>query len=253
MNYADLMTKAAMFRNELGEDSNSPIDIFALSQRISGLTIVYYPMGDNLSGMCIKGQKGNNVIAVNSLMTMGRQRFSLAHEFYHLRFDENMISVCAKKIGEGKDIEKAADMFASYFLMPDVSLVLLASYYAEKNADKQVTLNDIISIEQYFGVSHQAAVYRLLHTPYLKNKKADKYLTTPVRKRAEMLGYSSDLYRPSPESMKYMTYGNYIKQAEMLMDNGLISVGKYEELLLEAFRADLVYGDEEQEDGDVID
>ena len=59
MDNADLMTKAAMLRNELGEDSNSPIDIFALAQRIKGLTIVYYPMGDNLSGMCIKGQKDN--------------------------------------------------------------------------------------------------------------------------------------------------------------------------------------------------
>ena len=41
MNYAELMTKAALLRKELGEDSNSPIDIFALAQRISGLTIVY--------------------------------------------------------------------------------------------------------------------------------------------------------------------------------------------------------------------
>lgn len=253
MNYAELMTKAALLRNELGEDSNSPIDIFALSQRISGLTIVYYPMGENLSGMCIKGQKENNVIAINSSMTLGRQRFSLAHELYHLRFDENMISVCAKKIGEGKDIEKAADMFASYLLMPDASLILLAAKYAEKNSDNQLTLNDVIGIEQYFGVSHQAAVYRLLYTPYLKKEVADDYLTTLVRNRAESLGYSSDLYRPSPESKKYMTYGNYIKQAEMLMDKELISVGKYEELLLEAFRADLVYGEEEQEGGDVID
>ena len=253
MNYAELMTKAALLRKELGEDSNSPIDIFALAQRLSGLTIVYYPMGDNLSGMCIKGQKGNDVIAINSSMTLGRQRYSLAHEFYHLRFDENMISVCAKKIGEGKEIEKEADMFASYFLMPDASLVELAREYAEKNDDKQVSLNDVISIEQYFGVSHKAAVYRLLNTQYLSNKEADVFLTTPVRNRAESLGFSSDLYRPSPEGKRYMTYGNYIKQAERLLDDELISVGKYEELLLEAFRADLVFGDDEQEGGDVID
>lgn len=253
MNYADLMTKAALFRKELGEDSNSPIDIFALAQRISGLTLVYYPMGDNLSGMCIRGQKRNDVIAINSSMTLGRQRYSLAHEFYHLRFDENMISVCAKKIGEGKEIEKAADMFASYFLMPDTSLVVLAGEYAEKNPDNQISLNDVIGIEQYYGVSHQAAVYRLLHTPYLGKKAAGEFLKIAVRNRAETLGYSSDLYRPLPESKKYMTYGNYIKQAKKLLDNELISVGKYEELLLDAFRADLVYGDDEQESGDVID
>jgi len=49
-----------------------------------------------------------------------------------------------------------------------------------------------------------------------------------------------------------MTYGNYINQAEQVISKGLVSVGKYEELLLAAFRSDLVYGSEE-EGGDLID
>ena len=122
MNYADLMTKAERLRKRLGEDGLSPVDIFALALNMENLTIVYYPMGDNLSGMCIKGQEDNNVIAVNSGMTLGRQRFSLAHEFYHLFYDDTMISLCAKKIDTGKDTERAADMFASYFLMPEAAL-----------------------------------------------------------------------------------------------------------------------------------
>ena len=43
---ADLMTKAIQLRKELGEDSNSPVDIFSLALNIEGLTLVYYPMGD---------------------------------------------------------------------------------------------------------------------------------------------------------------------------------------------------------------
>lgn len=252
IDYAKLMTQAALLRKRLDEDSSSPVNIFALAQRIEGLTIVYYPMGDNLSGMCIKGQDNNNIIAINSSMTLGRQRFSLAHEFYHLFYDDNMVSVCAKKIGDGKDIEKAADMFASYFLMPDASLITMAQKLAEKNSSNSISINDVIRIEQYFEVSHQAAVYRLVHTPYLDQKDADDMLMQPVRKRAEALGYSADLYLPSPPSKRYMTYGNYIDQAEQVVTKGLVSIGKYEELLLAAFRSDLVYGDEE-EGGDVID
>jgi len=45
--------------------------------------------------------------------------------------------------------------------------------------------------------------------------------------------------------------GRYIKRAEELLNRGLISDGKYEELLLEAFRADLVYGLDEG--GDLVD
>ena len=95
IDYAKLMTQAAMLRKELGEDSSSPIDIFALAQNIEKLTIVYYPLGDNLSGMCINGLEGNNLIAINSAMTLGRQRFSLGQEYYHLFYDDNIISVCA--------------------------------------------------------------------------------------------------------------------------------------------------------------
>ncbi len=252
INYADLMTKAALLRKDLGEDNYSPIDIFALSQRVDDLTVVYYPMGEKLSGMCIKGQGKSSVIAINSSMTLGRQRYSMAHELYHLKYDENMVAVCSKKIGSGKEIERKADIFASYFLMPDTAIIELAKGLASKHDSKHLTTEDIIYIEQYFSVSHQAAVYRLLRTEYLSNRDADSMLNVSVRKTAEMLGYSSDLYMPSPESKRYITYGNYIAQADKAYSRGLISTGKYEELLLTAFRDDLVYGDDD-EGGDVID
>ncbi len=38
-----------------------------------------------------------------------------------------------------------------------------------------------------------------------------------------------------------MTFGKYIKIAEELRQKSLISKGKYEELLLDAFRSDIVY------------
>lgn len=252
IDYADLMTKAAYLRNEMGEDAVSPIDIFALSGHIEGLTIVYYPLGNNLSGMCIKGRENNNLVAINSSMTYGRQRFSMAHEFYHLYFDDSMVAVCAKKINSGAEVEKSADMFASYFLMPDVALIQQVERLVEKNQKRLLNLTDVIQIEQYFGVSHQAAVIRLMNTEYLNHRTGEEMLRTPVRTRAEALGYSPELYLPSPEEKKYKTYGNYIYQAEQLKEKNMISNGKYEELLLDAFRSDLVYGDGDEE-SDVID
>ena len=41
IDYADLMTKAERLRKRLGEDNNSPVDIFSLAQEIEKLTIVY--------------------------------------------------------------------------------------------------------------------------------------------------------------------------------------------------------------------
>ena len=247
---ADLMTKAIQFRKELGEDSDSPIDIFAAAQNIEKLTLVYFPMGENLSGMCIKGSDGNCLIALNSAMSLGRQRFSLAHEFYHLRYDDSMLSICGKQIGAGKDIEKNADMFASFFLVPAAELASKAIMLAQKNKNEKLLLDDVMKLEQYFRVSHQAMVIRLKGSPYMTQSRVDKYFKSNVRRRAEAMGYSSDLYMPLPPEKQYKTYGHYIDQADQLAAKGLISTGKYEELLIDAFRSDLVYGGE---GGDVVD
>ena len=247
---ADLMTKAIQLRNEFGEDGNSPIDVFSLAQNIETLTLVYYPMGDNLSGMCIKRKRGDGVIAINSVMSLGRQRFSLAHEFYHLYFDNSISSICGKKIGQGKDIEKEADLFSSYFLIPAADLESKAAQLAGKHQDGKLSLDDIIRLEQYYRVSHQAMIIRLKESAYMSRARVEEYLISNFRYRAEMMGYSSELYRPLPAEKQYMTYGHYINQADQLLKNDLISAGKYEELLLTAFRPDIVYGG--KEDGDVF-
>ena len=249
---AKLMTQAMMLRQKLGEDNSSPIDVFALVQNIEGLTIVYYPMGGTVSGFCVKTPTGIKLIAVNSGMTMGRQRFSLAHELYHLYFDDNTFSACSKKIDTGKEIERSADMFASYFLMPDVSLQLMARQLLDKHPGNELSLSDVVRIEQYFGVSHQATIYRLVKALLITEETGRNYRCKAVRSIANSLGYSSDLYQPSPKAKQYMTYGYYIGQAETVQEHNLVSTGKCENLLMDAFRSDLVYG-EEGEDGDLID
>ena len=248
INKVDLMTKAIQQRIKLGEDNNSPIDIFSLAQNIDRLTLVYYPMGDAMSGMCIKCAGGERIIAINSAMSLGRQRFSLAHELYHLNYDNTMISLCGKKIGSGKDIEKNADAFASYFLMPAAALENKAALLASAHSDFKLSLDDVIRIEQYFGVSHQAAVIRLKDSAYMDPSNVEEFLICSVRQRAEMMGYSTELYKPLKAEAQYKTFGSYIEQANTLFQKELISAGKYEELLLDAFRPDMVYGDEEETD-----
>ena len=44
----------------------------------------------------------------------------------------------------------------------------------------------------------------------------------------------------------YFTTGEYIRKVEMLADRELISNGKKEEMLLDAFRPDIVYGSDEE-------
>lgn len=237
----DLSNKASNLRKKLGEDLESSIDIFKLVQKIENLTLVFYSLGTNISGVCYKG-KNSNVIAINSDMSIGRQRFSFAHELYHLYFDDIATSTVSPiMIGSDDDNEKKADQFASYFLIPSISLYNMIENIKRENNKENLTIEDLIKIEQYYGMSHKAMLHRLSNDGYIKNEEM-KDMEIGVTETALKLGYDITLYKSYPKNGKSIVLGDYIKSVEKLLEKDLISKGKYEELLLDAFRDDIVYG-----------
>lgn len=244
----DLNSKAEELRKKLGEDASSPIDIFKIVTQINQLTIVQYPLGANISGICIKDSV-IKFIAVNSQMSYGRQRYSLAHELYHLYYDTSKaFNVCAKKFDVKPENEKCADIFASFFLAPYTAL---KSKISELAPDNELSLNIIITLEQYFGMSHNALLWRLKNEEYITTKDMSKYSSNIIQS-ATSLGFDTKLYKPTELENQKRTYGYYIRQVEQLKDKGLVSEGKLEELLLDAYRDDIVYG-ENSESGEEID
>lgn len=233
--------EAIYLRKLFGEDTDSPIDVFSLLHNNGDLTIVFYPMSNRVSGMCIRD--GNNkIICINSTSTYGRQRFTIAHELYHLFFHKDFKSVvCSKDIEAQKDLqEKEADLFASYFLAPYEALT---SFIKNKLKKEKQTLHvdDIVKIEQHYGLSRQATLWRLVNDGYITQEKANT-MKTGIISSAIRLGFDDKLYRPLPEDKQHITFGKYIKLAEELKDKELISTGKYEEIMLEGFRGDIIYG-----------
>lgn len=243
----ELNSEAINLRKEFGEDSNSPIDIFSLIHNNDDLTIVFYPMSSRLSGICIRDGK-NKIIGVNSNSTYGRQRFTIAHELYHLFFHEDFKNiVCFTDLEMNKDPqEKEADMFASYFLAPYEAL----SHFIKNKLGKErheLNIEDVVKIEQNFGVSRQAILWRLVNDRYLSYEKAN-FMKSGIIASAKRLGYDDELYTPTPEDKQYATFGKYIKLAEELKNKDAISQAKYEELLLNGFRSDIVYGSNLEEE-----
>ncbi len=244
----ELNTKAQELREMLGEDANSPVDIFALAGQIDKLTLCYYPLGDNISGMCVVDEK-IRLIAVNSTMSYGRQRFSLAHELYHLFYDtSSRFNVCAKRFDTGSDVEKNADQFASYFLAPYKALKALVGKTCEQGA---LSLANIIEIEQYFGMSHAAMLWRLFSEGYITKEERDSY-SRGVTLFARQLGFDDKLYMPTWVDFQKKTYGYYLKQVEGIKKEDLVSEGKIDELLLDAYRDDIAFGYDET-GGEIID
>jgi Zn-dependent peptidase ImmA (M78 family) len=243
----NLAKEAGELRRHLGYDDHSRVDVFNLVNRIEPLTLVFYPMGERISGMCLKGSE-DVLIAINSSMTHGRQRFSMAHEIYHYFYDDMDTMICALDIGEPSPLEINANAFASFFLAPPAALS--AAVKEIKKAGSLLNPADVVKLEQYFGMSRQAMLIRLVDEGELSLEDTAS-MRSNIISQALSLGYDDTLYRPLPKNKARMTYGRYIKRAEELLDRGLISDGKYEELLLEAFRPDLVYGLEDR--GELID
>ena len=235
---------------DLSTKAQELVDIFSLVNQIEGLTLVFYPLGVNISGMCVRDDE-IKLIAINSSMSYGRQRFSLAHELYHLYFDDKSgFNVCSKKLDPKSENEKCADQFASYFLAPYKSLRATIKKVA---GNSPLSVRHVIALEQYFGISHLAMFWRLVSEGYLSSDKLEAY-SSGVISAARYLGYDDKLYKPTPVELQKRTYGHYLKQVEELQQKDLVSPGKIDELLLDAFREDIAFGlDGGDQGGEAID
>lgn len=240
----ELNSLALRTRRMWNEDGYSPIDIFAIVNgwKDKKITIVKYPMSSRISGMCTK-EKEDIIICINSTASYGRQRFTLAHELYHVLYEEDMQRViCDMSMSDDKsESEKEADQFASYLLMPYDALL---EYEYDKT---KWNLEKVIDAQQFFQISHQAMLHRLVCDKLISDESANEYKTITVSIEAAKLGYGKELYFPTAKNKQYFTTGEFIRKVEKLAEKELISQGKKEELLLDAYRADIVYNFDEEE------
>lgn len=95
--------------------------------------------------------------------------------------------------------------------------------------------------------------WRLAAEGYLSSDKLDEF-SFGVIAAAKSLGYEDKLYKPTPVDFQKRTYGYYLRQVEELRKKDLVSPGKIDELLLDAFRDDIAFGlDEGYQGGETID
>lgn len=240
----ELNNLAIKLRKQWGEDDYSPIDIFRLTSLVDNMTLITMEMPSDMSGMCVKADK-DIIIAINSGMSLGRQRFTIAHELYHAYYDEVMMTyVCMKSIGGKKpDSEKEADTFASYLLAPYSAL----DSYFDRVKVNYWSIEEIVKAEQFYGISHQALLVRLLSEKRITQEAYDSLKIIKVTSVAEKLGLSLDLYRNSKYKKPYSCTGNYLRKVQKAYNLGLIGDGKKEELLIDGF------ADINDYTGDIID
>ena len=222
---ADLL--AAKMRSEyLRISSNEPVNMKTSLRQLNIMT-VYRPLSDNLFGMSLaSSDKKNQFMLVNSNSTRGRQHFTIAHELYHLYFDDNPKPHFCSRDNDTDPAERSANMFASALLMPKEGLLQYLS--VDEISNKEVEIDTLLRMEHLYGASHQTLLVRLKELKIISPSCFERMQNITVTWESAMRGYDLDLYTKGNEGL---VIGDFGSKARKLFDEDRISEGHYLELL----------------------
>ena len=199
--------------------------------RTTGVLCSFRPLKDEISGMAIKIQhegdpQAHRFMLVNTNDIYCKQRFTACHEFYHLIYQQNFSkSVDDFKYSSKEREEKNANSFASFLLLPEAGLKMLAP--VEEQRKDRITLGTILKLEQHFRCSRATLLYRLKELGWISEDIVQSYIENVKRSAAEY-GYNTSLYEPTGVTE---ICGDYNIKARRLFDKGLISRSKYVSLI----------------------
>ncbi len=224
--------RAVQARQKFGFSSESSVNLFEKLQSLENFTIVFMPFEGAIDGFSNK-RKNHYIIILNSNRNNNRKNFTCAHELYHLLFEyENDI------YKSSKNSEEMANAFASYFLVPSDSLYLFLSEQSMLNKD--ITVEDIVKIENHFKVSRQAILIRMKDEGLITEAECanfSKNVIESVKKNNGNVENYCDFVAPEKK-----TIGEYERLANELLKQNKITRGKYQEYILDAFNYQSLFG-----------
>ena len=232
-------TRAIETRNEFGLSNTEAINIFEVLKYNANVSIIKMSIESGLYGLFIK--KGEvQAILININTSLGRQYFTAAHEYYHLKYNVNLN-------GKQKSLEKEADTFASYLLMPREALNFHLKKRLTKKNKSKIDVSDCLYLENYFKISHQALILRLKLDNHIKNKEYQNLKEINITKAAKRYGYSTELYSKVKTNEDIIVESDYAELAEEALEKNKISESRYNEYLIEGGYGYLVFGDDDDE------
>lgn len=176
----------------------------------------------------------NFVVYINSSYTLGHERFTAAHELYHLLFDKEILMNKKLLSPNNKDMnERNANIFATEFLMPEEGVY----DFCHKKINGNLEPKHIIWLQNNFQVSYRAMLKRLLELEICDKSVFDelvKYCSNDpkyikmIKELTIKEGYTTNLIEPS---YIYSIPQPYIQTIIDNYEDNKISYGKFSSLL----------------------
>jgi Zn-dependent peptidase ImmA (M78 family)/transcriptional regulator with XRE-family HTH domain len=175
---------------------------------------------DSISGLFLSHSSIGLAIFVNSGHTKARKRFSYAHEYAHALMDRDAQVTVSQTENASDLVEKRANAFAAAFLMPADGIAAMLKNLDKGSpskaeqmifdvategridtsirssaSDQRITYQDVAIIAHHFGVSYQAATYRLRSLNHISPRECDELLgkVDIGREYLDLLDFTSDL------------------------------------------------------------
>lgn len=217
-NYADEFREKHGLGNYFGKTISDLVDKLDL-ERAGKIMLIRRPFrSEKLAGF-IAYKHDYFIIVTNTNKSIGNERFTIAHEIYHIL--ENSDYIVEKKVLEELDPstpspddfrENMANRFAAQLLMPKKDIEhKLGRLISKKNNNLEE--DDIIKLQQLYGVDYTAMVKRLDETGIIDDNDLIKRLirladdTEELKRRTVKLGYSNEVNTQSKAhniSIKYL-------------------------------------------------
>ena len=159
---------AETFRERYGLGASPIADVAILADEV-GVVVARMPLGDNFDSpdgcSAVDPDSGASYILINSDKPRVRRRFTIAHELGHLALGHLLGGqmIVDETVGGKSPEEKQANAFAAGLLMPGEGVQGAVKRLKDRLGDPPNPLEWIVWLAASFGVSEQAAAYRLIN------------------------------------------------------------------------------------------
>lgn len=185
---------------------------------------------DHMSGLFLRHRAIGLAILVNASHSRGRKRFSYAHEYAHALLDRDRAITISSADNSAELVEKRANAFAAAFLIPGAGVLDLLkgldkgqpsrteqiifdaasgrhieAQYRAPPGSQRLGYKDVALVAHHFGVSYQAALYRMKSLRQISHKERVELLDQERFGKSWLgeLDMLSDV--EEPEQPKYWT------------------------------------------------
>ena len=197
------------------------------------------------------------VVFLNSSFTLGHERFTAAHELYHILYNDDLLrkeKLLMNDIAYA-DVDERANVFASEFLMPE-DYVKELFYKLVNTAKDKLEVRHIVRLNSTLKVSYKAMLKRLVQLDLCDISLYETLAEYGTLAKKEELreitkkeGYDISLIVPT--NISYISK-EYLEIAKQNYENGKISYGKITQLLEFINETPEKYGYNEPEDDEIV-